>query len=198
MMDFPKPNRRYAGYIFDCDGTLADSMPIHLQAWNHGLESADAPLRIDGNDLMKVAGMDVYQTVEHWNDIHKMEIQAKTTVEEKTRYFLENRAKVKALQPVVDFARECYKSGATLSVASGGTREDVEFTIACIGIRDLFTAVVTADDVQRSKPFPDLFLLAAKQMGIKPEDCLVIEDSPLGIEAANRAGMHSILIPPTV
>lgn len=198
MIDFQKPTRKYAGYIFDCDGTLADSMSIHLEAWNHGLKLADAPLRIDGNDLMKVAGMDVYQTVDHWNEIHQMQIKAQPAVEGKTRYFLENRAKVKALQPVVDFARECYKSGATLSVASGGTREDVEFTIACIGIRDLFTAVVTADDVQRGKPSPDLFLLAARQMAILPEDCLVIEDSPLGIEAANRAGMDSILIPSTV
>lgn len=198
MFEFPKPSRRYAGYIFDCDGTLADSMTIHLEAWNHGLQLANASLRIDGSDLMKVAGMDVYQTVDHWNDIHQMQITAQLAVEGKNRYFLENRAKVKALQPVVEFARECYKSGATLSVASGGTREDVEFTIACIGIRDLFTAVVTADDVQRGKPFPDLFLLAAKHMAIPPKDCLVIEDSPLGIEAADRAGMDSILIPPTI
>ncbi|MEX0321742.1 MAG: HAD family hydrolase [Puniceicoccaceae bacterium] len=195
MIIFNPPEKSYAGYIFDCDGTLANSMPLHLDAWNHGLAAANASLRIDGRNFMSVAGMALIQTIEHWNKTHSLQVDAEIVVEAKNSYFEAHRSTIQPITPVTDFARRCKLNGAAVSVASGGTRVDVLETLDSIGLGELFLVVVTAEDVKRAKPAPDLFLLAAEKMGIAPSDCLVIEDSPLGVEGAELAGMDSILIP---
>lgn len=195
MKTFVPPERPYRGYIFDCDGTLADSMPLHLEAWNHGLQMADASLQIDGKSFMSVAGMALQQTIDHWNATHSLQINAEAVMQEKNAYFQRHHGEIGPILPVVKFARTCKAAGAAVSVASGGSREDVLETLRLIGLADFFPVVVTADDVTRSKPAPDLFLLAAQLMGVPPEDCLVIEDSLLGIEAADAIGMDSILVP---
>lgn len=195
MITFTPPTKSYKGYIFDCDGTLADSMPLHLRAWNAGLEAARAPFHLDGKNFMSVAGMALRQTVEHWNETHTLQIDPDVVIAAKNAYFEKHRSEIGPIRPVVDFAHACRAAGAPISVASGGTTDDVLFTLRNIGLDDLFQIVVTADDVVHSKPAPDLFLLAAERMGIAPADCLVLEDSLLGIEAANKAGMESILIP---
>ncbi|MGC9452816.1 MAG: HAD family hydrolase [Oceanipulchritudo sp.] len=195
MIDFTPPGEKYRGYIFDCDGTLADSMPLHLRAWNHGLAAAKAPLQIDGKGFMTVAGMALRQTIEHWNATHSIQIDAEVVMREKNAFFEAHQPEIAPIDPVVEFARACKAEGAAISVASGGGRTDVLKTLQIIGLGDFFSHVITADDVKRSKPAPDLFLLAAERMGIAPADCLVIEDSLLGIEAANTAGMASVLVP---
>jgi len=192
---FERPEKSYRGYIFDCDGTLADTMPLHLRAWNHGLKMADAPLQLDGKGFMSVAGMALQQTIDHWNTTHRIQIDAEAVMREKNRYFKEHHPHIKPIEEVVAYARHCKASGAPISVASGGERSDVLETLRLINLEGFFPVIVTADDVQRAKPAPDLFLLAAELMGVPPRDCLVIEDSLLGVEAANEAGMESILVP---
>jgi HAD superfamily hydrolase (TIGR01509 family) len=194
-MHFIPPTKTYAGYIFDCDGTLADSMPLHLNAWNHGLEMASAPLRIDGKGFMSVAGMALKQTIDYWNETHSIQIDGDTVIREKSRYFAEHRQTIRPIPEVVAYARSVKAAGAAVSVASGGIREDVLETLELIGLGGFFPVVVTADDVRRSKPAPDMFLVAAERMGTAPEQCLVIEDSLLGVQAANIAGMDSALVP---
>jgi len=192
---FEIPEKTYKGYIFDCDGTLADTMPLHLRAWNHGLKMANAPLQLDGKGFMSVAGMALQQTIDHWNETHRIKIDAEIVMREKNAYFQQHQPEIRAIAEVVAYARQCRESGAPVSVASGGERTDVLKTLNLIGLDGFFPVIVTADDVQRSKPAPDLFLLAAEKMGIAPSDCLVIEDSLLGVEAANAAGMESVLVP---
>jgi len=182
-------------FLFDCDGTLANSMPLHLRAWNHGLKVAGAPLQIDGKGFMTVAGMALRQTVDHWNATHSLQINAEIVINAKNAYYSEHQAEIEAIPEVVAFARDCRRAGAAISVASGGERPDVLETLRLIGLDNSFPVVVTAEDVQRAKPAPDLFLLAAERMGVPPAECLVIEDSLLGIEAADTAGMDSILVP---
>jgi len=194
-MTFKIPTRKYKGYIFDCDGTVADTMPLHLRAWNHGLKRAKAPLQIEGKDFMTVAGMALQQTIDHWNETHSLQIDAETVMREKNLYFQDRQPEIKAITEVVRYARACKAEGASISVASGGEREDVLGTLKLIGLENFFPVIVTAEDVQRAKPAPDLFLLASEKMGIAPEDCLVIEDSLLGVEAADTAGMDSVLVP---
>jgi HAD superfamily hydrolase (TIGR01509 family) len=195
MIEFKPPRQSYRGYIFDCDGTLADSMPLHLKAWNHGLEAARAPLQIDGKGFMSVAGMALRQTIDCWNETHSIQIDAEVVIRAKNAFFERHLPGIQPIEPVVAFARACKSQGAAVSVASGGGRVDVLKTLEIIGLQDFFPAVITADDVLRSKPAPDLFLLAAQKMGIEPADCLVIEDSLLGVQAANTAGMASVLVP---
>lgn len=195
MKTFKPPEKRYRGYIFDCDGTLANSMPIHLRAWNHGLKMAGAPLQIDGKGFMSVAGMALQQTIDHWNRTHDLQIDAETVMREKSAYYAEHQRETTPIPEVVAFARSCKAAGAAVSVASGGERKDVLETLSLIGLEGFFPVVVTAGDVEFSKPAPDLFLLAAKLLDLPPEDCLVIEDSLLGVEAADIAGMDSVLVP---
>ncbi len=195
MIAFEAPDRVYPAYIFDCDGTLANTMPLHLRAWNHGLEQAGAPLRLDATGFMSVAGMAQRQTIEHWNATHSLQIDAEIVMQAKQDYFMRHQPEIGPIDPVVTFARQCRESGAAVAVASGGGREDVLRTLYIIGLEGFFPVVVTADEVERAKPAPDLFLAAAQQLGFPPAECLVLEDSLLGIEAANLAGMNSLLIP---
>ena len=195
MFDFKRPSRDYAGYIFDCDGTLADSMPLHFRAWNHGLEEGGARHRLDPHGFMTVAGMALAQTVEHWTREYGEKINLEAVVTAKNEYFEKHRGDIVPIEPVVAFAADLKAAGKPISVASGGRRDDVLWTLRHIGADHLFDIVVTADDVSTAKPAPDLFLLAAKRMGVAPAQCYVIEDSDLGIEAADRAGMDSIRIP---
>jgi HAD superfamily hydrolase (TIGR01509 family) len=79
-------------------------------------------------------------------------------------------------------------------VASGGERNIVLRTLELIGLGDTFSVVVTPEEVKEGKPAPDMFLLAAERMGVPPSECVVFEDSPLGLEAARRAGMTGVLV----
>jgi HAD superfamily hydrolase (TIGR01509 family) len=100
---------------------------------------------------------------------------------------------VKPITSVVELALRVART-KPVSVASGGESQVVRRTLELIGLGKTFSVVVTAEDVTRGKPAPDMFLLAAERMGVSAADCVVFEDSPLGIEAARRAGMASILV----
>ena len=193
--ELDRPERPSAAYIFDCDGTLAHSMPLHLRAWNSGLAKVEAPFRLERESFMSVAGMALLQTIEHWNQTHQLKLDPDTVIDEKNRFFSAHMEAITPLAPTMDFARELHAQGVPIAVASGGHREDVTRTLALIGATELFPVVVTADDVKRSKPAPDLFLLAAERLGVDPGDCCVLEDSELGIEAAETCGMAWIRIP---
>lgn len=194
-MNLHFPEKIYRGTIFDCDGTLADTMPLHLEAWNYGLRAADAGLELDGHSFMSVAGMAIKQTIDHWNKTHSLQIDAEIVMREKADFFHRHHKEIVPIDPVVAYARKCKAAGSAVSVASGGSRKDVLETVRLIGLEGFFAVVVTAEDVRHAKPAPDLFLLAAERMGIDPAECLVIEDSLLGIEAADTAGMDSVLVP---
>ncbi|MCD8481721.1 MAG: HAD family phosphatase [Verrucomicrobia bacterium] len=189
---FERPKKRYGAYIFDCDGTLVDSMPLHMRAWNAGLAAALAPFVLDGPGFLSVAGMSLEQTVRHWEQIHGTELDLATIVRVKNAYYEEHKHTIPPIEAVVEYARELAKDGLPIAVASGGRLSDVCASLRQVGIEHLFATIVGADDVEHSKPAPDLFLLAARRLGVAASDCLVIEDSPLGVLAADAAGMDSI------
>lgn len=195
MFEIKRPERDYAAFIFDNDGTLAHSMPLHFEAWNAALAAGEAPFRLDHEQFMSVAGMSLQQTIEHWNKLHRLQLDAELIIRTKNEFFATNRHQVAPLAPTVAFARELQAQGKKVAVASGGHREDVTETLRIIGVDKLFDVVVTADDVEHAKPEPDLFLLAAQRLGVEPKDCCVIEDSELGIQAAERCGMGWVRIP---
>ena len=187
------PPGDFAAYIFDCDGTLADTMPTHYKAWCVALgeHARDFPEAL----FYELGGTPTARIVEILNERHSHTLPVDETVRCKEALFLELSHEVAAIEPVVALARK-YHGFKPLAVSSGGHRRIVMSTLRALGIADLFQAIVTAEDYQRGKPSPDPFLEAALQLDVPPERCLVFEDTATGIAAATAAGMQSVLVPP--
>ena len=185
------PPGDFAAFIFDCDGTLADTMPLHYQAWVETVR----PLGCDfPEDLFySMGGMPASKVVAFLNERQGLEMPEEETALRKEERFGELIPLVRPIQPVVDFMLGV--SGKyPLAVGSGGLKPLVLATLETLGIRQHFQAVVTYEDVERGKPAPDTYLEAARRLGVESARCLVFEDTPLGIECATAAGMQSVLV----
>jgi beta-phosphoglucomutase-like phosphatase (HAD superfamily) len=191
---FTLPTRQYSAFIFDCDGTLADSMPLHQKAWISALARYGATFDFTWELFMSRAGKTIELTVSELNAEFGLSLDPELVSAAQRAQFDALAVGVKPLDEVVAYARERAKAGCPVSVASGGDAVTVRRTLRTIGVADLFPIVVTAEEVTHGKPAPDLFLLAAKRMGVAPAECLVFEDSLLGITAAERAGMGAVLV----
>ncbi len=174
------------GLIFDCDGTLVDSMPLHMKAWEYALTQAGAVW--DYNFFFSKNGMPGENIVELYNRQFNIKLHPKKTICAKQEYFKNHKKDFLPIQPVVDIVLT-YKEKLPMAVASGSSRENVDNQLESLGIHALFKAIVTADDDVKPKPAPDIFLEASKQIGILPRYCQVFEDGDLGLEAAKKAGM---------
>lgn len=190
------PLQQFEGFIFDCDGTLADTMPLHHRAWLHALSLAGANFDFDWELFVSRAGMSLENTVLALNEQFQLRLDPANVSAEQRRYFEQALHEVSPIEPVVALAREAARTHA-VSVASGSEYRHVVHTLELIGVRNYFEVIVTPSDVVHGKPAPDMFLLAAERMGVRPERCLVLEDSELGISAARSAGMHSALVRPS-
>lgn len=195
QMQLVIPDREFGGFIFDCDGTLADTMPLHYRAWKRIVADYGATL---SEDLFyELGGRPTEKILELLRDEHGLRVQdVRQAAHRKEEYFLEIIHEVKPIETVVLIARR-WHGIKPMAVASGGFRKNVEITLDAIGIRQLFNAVVGVEDYTRPKPFPDPFLEAARQLNVPPKDCLVFEDSPLGVQAAEAAGMQWVFVPRT-
>ena len=183
------PQPPYAALIFDCDGTLADTMPIHFQTWTATLRSFGVELNEEW--FFKRNGISAKELIRTLNSEFGYSLDEKLTFADKQRRYIALAHTAVEIQAVADIARSHYGK-VPMTVASGGHRPLVEATLDAIGLRYLFDTVVTVNDVAQGKPAPDIFLLAAKRLGVAPEECIVYEDSDGGIEAANRALMRVI------
>ncbi len=187
---------RYDGFIFDCDGTLADTMPLHYRAWLHALRESGVAFDFHWELFLSRAGMSLERTVEELNAQFSTNLEPAEVAASQRRFFESELDMVLPIPEVVELARlVCRQHRA--SVASGSTYQHVIRTLELIGVRSCFDVIVTPSDVVHGKPAPDMFLLAAERMAVPPERCLVIEDSLLGVEAAKHAGMHAALVPST-
>lgn len=183
------PPEPFSALIFDCDGTLADTMPGHFTAWV-------AALRAGGGDITEerfysLAGVTSAAIIEILNQEHGYALSVPETVEAKEKLYVNALHEIQEIKAVADIAR-AYHGKVPMAVASGGLRGVVHATLDTIGLRPLFDAIVTADDVVHGKPAPDIFLEAAKRLGVPPADCIVYEDGDPGIVAAHAAGMRVI------
>lgn len=190
---FSPPSRGYAGYIFDCDGTLVDSMPLHFRAWRAAFRAHEASFDFDWELFISRAGMPLERTVEALNVQFATSLDPKGVVEVQLATYRALLAEVTAIDEVVTFARGV-AAVARVAVASGGHRAEVEASLRNIGILDLFDVIVAGGEVARGKPDPEILLRCAEGMGVAPSECLVIEDGELGIEAASRAGMDWVRV----
>jgi len=176
------------GLIFDCDGTLADTMPLHFHAWRSTLDRYG--IALDEDRFYSLGGQPTVKIVELLAGEQGLELDAVNVAKEKEEAFLIRLDEVKPITPIVDIVR-ANEGKLPMAVASGSHRAVVFDVLKIIGLDDLFDehTVVGAEDTELHKPNPDVFLEAARRIGVDPEKCRVYEDAELGIEAAGRANM---------
>jgi HAD superfamily hydrolase (TIGR01509 family) len=181
---------RYDAAIFDCDGTLVDSMPLHHAAWQAAFERFHAPFEFTWDLFMRRAGMTLEGTVEGLNLEFRCALPPHQVAEAQREEFGRRSDQIVPIEHVAQFARQVARHHP-VAVASGSTHASVEHALGRIGLLDCFQVIVAAGDVRAGKPSPDAFLLAASRLSVAPERCLVLEDGELGLEAARRAGMDA-------
>jgi beta-phosphoglucomutase-like phosphatase (HAD superfamily) len=175
--------------IFDCDGTLADTMPAHYRAWQEILRPHGIPFPEER--FYALGGIPTPAIARLLLDESGSALDLAAVVAAKEVAFLAQLASVTPIIQVVAVARAA-RGLVPIAVASGGRRAIVERTLRQVGILDWFPVVVTAEDTTRHKPDPDVFLEAARRLAVDPAACTVYEDSDQGLEAARRAGMQAV------
>jgi beta-phosphoglucomutase family hydrolase len=177
------------GLVFDCDGTLADTMPMHWRAWQaiaakyklHFPEDRFYSLGgVPSRDILQMLAREQGLTLDHIEAAH-----------EKENIYLPLMAKVEPIHAVVEIAKANFGK-IPMAVASGGTQPIIVGVLEHLNIRHLFDAVVTSEMVQNQKPAPDIFLEAARRIGVEPKFCRAYEDTDLGMQAIRSAGMDAV------
>ena len=175
--------------IFDCDGTLADTMPLHWQAWQsithrHGLHFPE-------DRFYSLGGVPSRDILKMLRTEQGVNIDPLAVAKEKEEAYLELMHQVGPIPEVVRIAQE-HAGKLPMAVASGGIKPIIEKVLVHLDIRHLFAAVVTSEEVVNQKPAPDIFLEAARRLGVAPQFCRAYEDTDLGITAIRSAGMHAV------
>lgn len=186
------PNHPFRAFLFDCDGTVADSMPLHFIAWNRTLARYDCPFP---EELFYAwGGRPVAEIISTLNELNGLSMPVDQVQQEKEQLYLESLPHLQAVPEVLAHIHESH-GRIPFAVVSGSTHESVVASLTTLGILDRFDTLVCAGDYTKSKPDPEPFLIAAKRLGVEPADCLVFEDTDMGIESATRAGMQSVKVP---
>jgi len=191
------PDYPFQAYIFDCDGTLVDSMPLHYIAWVESLKQHDAPFEFTEEVFYAHAGIKEQDVVKILNAQHGTNIDPVSVDELKMEIFRRRIPEVQPVRPVAEFAKSL-AGRFPMAVASGSEEPTVRGCLEATGLIHLFETIITPKLVKHGKPAPDMFLLAAERMGIAPSECLVLEDGNSGLEAAKAAGMQAVFIPRTM
>lgn len=188
------PTNGFDAVILDCDGTLVDSMPAHFEAWCQALAMHGAGGVFREDVFFAMGGRPSADIVEELNSEYDLKLKPADIALAKRESFLKQLGSITLIDEVAAFA-ESLRGRIPMAIATGSTRMVVEKTLQAVGVSDWFDEVVSADDVAEGKPAPDVFLRAAELLGVAPEKCLVLEDAPAGILAAQRAGMQVVVIP---
>lgn len=190
------PEGDFEGYVFDCDGTLVDSMPLHFVAWVESFRRHNAPYADAFTEefFYTQAGISEVDTVKSLNAQYGAEVDPHSVMRVKMEIFYERLPEIKEVGPVAEIARQLH-GNKPIAVASGSEEETVRKCLAATGLLPLFDVIITPKDVKRGKPAPDMFLLAAERLGVNPARCLVFEDGQSGIQGARAAGMDVVFVP---
>jgi HAD superfamily hydrolase (TIGR01509 family) len=191
-MKLALPSGSFRAYLFDCDGTIADSMPLHYRAWKKALEEWNC--NYEESLFYSWGGKPVRNIIDDLNKMHGLNMPVESLAERKEAFYLEQLPQLKAIPEVLEHIEAQY-GRIPFAVVSGSRRASVIGSLTVLGLLDKFDTIVAAEDYKNAKPAPDPFLLAAERIGIPPKDCLVFEDTGLGIQSATAAGMASVLVP---
>jgi beta-phosphoglucomutase family hydrolase len=185
------PAGDFRAYLFDCDGTIADSMPLHYKAWKRAL--AEYGCTYDEDRFYAWGGKPVRKIIADLNEMQGLNMPVDTLAATKESYYHAQLPELKAIPEVLEQI-EAMHGRIPFAVVSGSRRASVVGSLTALALLDKFDVLVCAEDYKHGKPAPDCFLMAAEKLGIAPGSCLVFEDTELGIEAATAAGMKSVLV----
>ncbi|HDZ41336.1 MAG TPA: beta-phosphoglucomutase family hydrolase [Bacteroidetes bacterium] len=189
-MNFKLPDG-IEGMIFDLDGTLANTMPLHMQAWKQACQSFGMDMSSEFlRSFTGTPGKNIARAIIRYYD-KEDSVDPEIIAERKKENFMNMQHLVKEVKPVADIVRD-YHGRKAMALGTGGHRDTVLRTLEVIGMKDYFKHIVTADDVSRHKPDPETFIKCAGLLGIAHEKIIVFEDGDLGIRAARIAGMHPV------
>lgn len=191
-MKLSLPPGPFRAYLFDCDGTIADSMPLHYEAWTAALGEWGCEF---GEELFYAwGGKPAMEIIADLNEQQGLSMPVKAVAERKEKLYYDLLPQLKAVPEVLEHI-VAEEGKIPFAVVSGSRRDSVTASLRALGLLDKFDAIICAGDYEKSKPHPEPFLLAASRLGIPPEECLVFEDTDMGIQAATAAGMASVKVP---
>lgn len=190
-MQLEIPPGDFRAYLFDCDGTVVDSMPLHYIAWKTAL--AECGCDYPEDLFYQWGGKPIRQIIADLNAMQGLDMPVEQIARRKEGLYYELLPKLTAVPEVLEQIKAQH-GRIPFAIVSGSTRESVVKSLEVTHLLDKFDVLVCAGEYQRSKPAPDPFLLAAMKLNVAPEHCLVFEDTDLGIDAATAAGMQSIRI----
>jgi beta-phosphoglucomutase family hydrolase len=191
-MKLKLPPGSFQAYLFDCDGTLADSMPLHYLAWKKAL--AEWGCDFDEKLFYAWGGMPVVEIISTLNRQRGLNMPVEAVSHRKENLYYELLPQLKAVPEVLEHVNDAH-GRIPFAVVSGSTRESVTASLKLLNLLDRFDTMVCAGEYKKSKPDPEAFLLAAERLGVAPKTCLVFEDTEMGIQAAKAAGMASVKVP---
>lgn len=191
-MKLKLPAGSFRAYLFDCDGTIVDSMPLHFIAWKTSL--AEWNCTFEEKLFYAWGGRPIRDIIASLNKAQSLNMPVEIVAEHKEALYHKLLPQIKAIPEVMEHI-EAQHGLIPFAVVSGSRRKSVEGALSVLHLLDKFDALVCAEDYKNGKPAPDAFLLAAEKLGVAPKDCLVFEDTDLGIEAATAAGMASVKVP---
>ena|SRR5579863_7472480 len=191
-MKLELPAGQFRAYLFDCDGTIVDSMPLHYVAWKKALGEWNCVF--EEKLFYAWGGRPVTEIIAALNQMQGLHMPVDAVAKRKEHLYFELENELRAIPEVIEHI-EANQGHIPLAVVSGSRRTLVEHSLSALGLLDKFDVLVCAEDYARGKPAPDCFLTAAGRLGVEPKDCLVFEDTEMGIAAATGAGMASVRVP---
>ena len=190
-MTLTLPDGAFKAYLFDCDGTIADSMPLHYTAWTKIVTEYGGTFPEE--TFYAWGGRPIREILDTLNQEQGLNMPIEEVAVRKEKMYFELLHELKAVPEVLEHILETHGK-IPFAVVSGSARDSVTASLKALGILDRFDTLVCAGDYVKGKPDPEPFLMAAERLGVAPEDCLVFEDTDMGIQSATAAGMASVKI----